>query len=117
MRDPNGAGEKPDDLGLHLRRHFRGALLHLPGRDVLDMRRNVPHVAERIQQRPGAVAVELVLHRPQELRPRGHRALDRGIDVAHIDMKMHARAAARLRAEKIQGPGMRITSAASSAFL
>src|SRR5436190_4950970 len=81
--------------------HIRGAALELGHRQILLVRGDVPDVAERILERAGAIAVELVLHRPDDLRAGGARARNSGVDVLHVHVDRHRRSAARLRAEEI----------------
>src|SRR4029078_7916506 len=76
--------------GLRLLRHCRGTLPELGHRQVLLARRDVPHVAERVLERAGAIAVELVRHRPRDLRARGACACDHGIDVLHVQVDRHS---------------------------
>src|SRR5262245_57103268 len=55
---------------------FLGGALHdLVGRQVFLVRRDRPHVAERIDDGARAIAVELVLDGADELRAGGHGAL------------------------------------------
>jgi hypothetical protein len=50
--------------------------------------------------RAGAVTVELVLDRPDELGARRHRALGRGVYILHVEMDVDGAAAARLRSHE-----------------
>ena len=61
------------------------------------MRSERPHVAERIDERARAVAVELVGHRPLLFRTRRERLRENPVDVGHVDHEADRRAAARLR--------------------
>ena len=55
--------------------------MHLLGRDVFDMSRDRPGVAEGIGQRTRAVAVELIFQRPEHRGPGGDGAVELGIDI------------------------------------
>jgi hypothetical protein len=54
-------------------------------------------VAEGVLDLARAVAVELVLHRLDHRGAQGHRALDRRVDVVHVDHDRHRCPADRLR--------------------
>src|SRR3979490_1026649 len=60
--------------------HRRYALFHLLRRHILDVRGDVPPVAERILELPGAVSIELVLHRCDLLGARLDRASEHVVD-------------------------------------
>src|SRR5262249_17752270 len=77
--------------------HFRGALLHLVGRYVLDVSRHAPAMSEGILELPGAVAVELVLHGTKRLRAAFDGAIEGLVDVLHVDAHHHRGTADRLR--------------------
>src|SRR5439155_21868070 len=79
--------------------HRRGGPpLHLLGRHVLDVSRDVPDVAEGVLDPAAPVAVELVFDGPEHLGPRGDGPLYGGVDVGHVDHDAHGRAADRPRA-------------------
>jgi acetyl-CoA/propionyl-CoA carboxylase biotin carboxyl carrier protein len=62
------------------------ALLHLMGRDVLDVRGDVPHVTERILEASGAVTVELVLQGLPLGGARVERLLEHAVDILDVDV-------------------------------
>src|SRR6185295_20252440 len=80
---------------------LRGTALRFRHRDVLDVRRDMPAVAERIFDCAGAIAIELVLDRAHDLAAGRGRARNRRIDVRHVEMDLQGRAAARLRPEEL----------------
>src|SRR5262245_12609546 len=82
-----------------------GALLQLGHREILLVRGEVPDMAEGIAERPGAVAVELVLHGLHDRAARFRRALHHLVGVRHVEMDRHRGAAARGRAQEID-PGI-----------
>jgi len=61
----------------------RRSLVH---RQIFLVRGDEPAIAERVLDPADAMAVKLVSHRPDELRPRRHGALDRAVDV--LDVKV-----------------------------
>src|SRR6266487_2778345 len=61
-------------------------------RSFFDASGDGPDVPRRIDNPPGAIAPQLVLHRNQDLRPRNHRALNHGVHVFDIDEDNHRRA-------------------------
>src|SRR5437868_5554534 len=65
----------------------------LVGRDILDMRRDVPEMAKRIDNRAKPVTVELVLDRPLQRRTGGDGFLRDRVDILEIDMQPDRRAA------------------------
>ena len=71
---------------------------HLLGRHVLDMRRDMPVMTKGVFQAAGSVTVELIFHRPHELRTRGDRPFHRIVDVVNVEQHPHRRAADRPRA-------------------
>src|SRR3954468_9518053 len=96
---PPNAPPRPDrnrSAGLLLHRVL-AAPGHFVGRNVLDMCRHGPAVAERILERSRAVAIELVLHRAQLLRAGAESALERRVDIGDVDHQAHCRATVRLR--------------------
>src|SRR3546814_17147527 len=76
------------------------APLHLVRRDVLDRVADHPVVAEGVAQGAGALAVEMILWRAQQLSARRYGTLDHRVGV--VDVKMDDEAAGRIR-----GRGMR----------
>src|SRR5438552_12097814 len=70
-----------------------GTSLHFLSRHIFFVRRDMPHVPERIFQSPGAVAVELVLDRPLFLAASGDSLLEDRVHVFHINHQTHWRAA------------------------
>src|SRR5262245_34843407 len=89
----------PPESGSSCLLHQRlGTALQFCGRDVLDVRGERPHVAERVDERPGAVAVELVLQRPRLHRARGQRLREARVDVLDVEQEADRRAAQRPRA-------------------
>src|SRR5437588_12479718 len=91
---PNARSGGGRSRGFHDR---LGASLELLRRHVLDVSGDGPDVTERVLERPGAIAVELVLHRP--LRPRAgfEGALEHGVDIREVQHDADARAAERAR--------------------
>src|SRR5262245_35487266 len=65
-------------------------------RQILLVRGEVPDMAEWVLHRARAVAVELVLDRPDQLGACGHGALRHSVDILHVEVDMDRRAAARL---------------------
>src|SRR5687767_15648756 len=74
-------------------RCLRGALFQLGHRNILLVSREVPHVAERILDRAGAIAVELVLRRPRHLRARRRRTRHHRVAVLDVHVQRDRRAA------------------------
>ena len=72
------------------------AQLELVFRYVLDMRRDVPAVPERIEQGAAAIAVKLVLDRPLLLRAGANGLSECIVDVVDVDVQADAGAAQRL---------------------
>src|SRR6266404_7286463 len=79
------------------------SFLPLIGRSLFDARGDGPHMPRRIDNPPGAVAPELVLHREEDLRTSGHGPLDHFVHVFDIDIDHHRRAAVRLRSTARKG--------------
>src|SRR5205823_5792494 len=79
----------------------RGAAADLVHRQILRVRRDEPAVAEGILDPTGAVAVELIRHRLNELCSGRNGALDRAINVFDIEVNQYRRAADCLRAERL----------------
>src|SRR3546814_507640 len=77
------------------------APLHLVRRDVLDRMADHPVVAEGVAQGAGALPVEMILWRAQQLSTRRHGTLDHRVGV--VDVKMDDEAAGRIR-----GRGMNV---------
>src|SRR5262245_27239655 len=63
------------------------ALPDLLGRQVLDVLRQPPPVAERILQLAGAIAPEHVVERHEHCRSRVYCALPGGIDLVDVDVE------------------------------
>ncbi len=82
-------------------RHLGHALLHLFRRDVLDVRRDVPTMSERVDELSRTVAVELVLDRTQFGRAVLERAVERDVDVLDVHTHGHRSVAELLRADEI----------------
>src|ERR1039457_6495213 len=74
--------------------------LHLFVGHVLLVRGEVPHVSERVFERAGAVAVELIRDRPQPLGARGLSLRGQRIHVLNINMDGDGRAAQRPRTQE-----------------
>ena len=91
------SGAASDDVG-PLLHHLRHAAVDLLGRHVLDVRGDGPHVAEGIDERAAAVAVELVHDRPLLRGARRERLPEDAVDVLHVDHEADRRAAEGLRA-------------------
>src|SRR5437660_6025463 len=91
----SGAVERNSGL---LRHELRGALRHLVGRDVLHVRRYAPAVAERVLKLAGAVAVELIGHRPHALGAGAERACEHVVHLLDVQAERDRRAADLLRA-------------------
>src|SRR5271168_4513030 len=72
-------------------------LHHILERYVSFMSRDHPNMPERIPQRAKPVAPLLVRHRLHRFRARGDRAFEHGVRVLDVNIKMHRRAAQRLR--------------------
>src|SRR5205085_1051267 len=77
-----------------------GAALQLFGRNVLDVRGDVPDVPERVFHATSAVAVELILDGSRQLRACLHCSIDQRIYVLDVDEETDWRAAERLRAAR-----------------
>src|SRR6185436_18841117 len=67
---------------------LRRAFLHFRLRQVLEMRREVPDMAERVLDGAEPVAVELILHRPHQLRARLERLRHLRVDVRQVDVQV-----------------------------
>src|SRR6266545_5597266 len=76
---------------------LRGALRHLVGRHVLDVRRDGPTVTERILELARPVAIELVLDGAKLLRAGLERAGEHVVHGFHVDPDGHGCPAERLR--------------------
>jgi hypothetical protein len=74
-----------------------GTLLHLLRRHLFHMGRNAPHVAERIGDRPEAIAPELVGNLHGHGCARVHGSLHDGVDALSEQEDARARAAELLR--------------------
>ncbi len=61
------------------------------------MSRDHPDMSEGIRQRADPVAPILIRHRLHLFRARGNRAFEHGVRVLDVNIKMHRRAAQRLR--------------------
>src|ERR1041384_3957059 len=80
---------------LHIRFGTPG---HFIGGNILDVRRDVPLVAEWIDDRAGAVAVELVLDRTRLFRAGRNRLLEDGVHIVDVERNSEGGAAKSLRA-------------------
>src|SRR6266487_6724162 len=78
-----------------------GALLDLLWRKVFLVRGDGPLVAERIEDRAGTVAIELVLHRSKHLRAGRNRAGGHGVRILEVEHQRDRRAADRLRPARV----------------
>src|SRR6185503_5414889 len=85
-----------------LRHHPIIPPLHLLGGEVLLLHRHEPHVPERILDGPRAIAVELILERPDDLRARLDRAREHGVGVVDVEVQLDGRAADRRGAERAE---------------
>src|SRR5271166_286126 len=79
----------------------RSAPANLVHRQIFLVRGDEPAITERVLDPADAIAVELVGHRPDELCPRRHGALDRAVDVLDIKMDRDRRPADGLRAQRL----------------
>jgi hypothetical protein len=75
-----------------------GAPGHFIGRNIFDVRRDVPLVAEWIDDRAGAVAVELILDRTRLFRARRNRLLEDGVHIVDVERDREGGATESLRA-------------------
>src|SRR5215472_16825246 len=78
----------------------RGAAADFLRRDILDMCRDVPDMAARIDDRAEPVAVELVLDRPLQGRAGSDGFFRHNIDIREIEVQPDRRAADRRRGER-----------------
>src|SRR5215470_4253047 len=62
-----------------------GPLLHLLGRDVLDVRGDPPRVSVRVHDLSRTISVELVLNVPREPSARRHGLLGNRVHVLEIE--------------------------------
>src|SRR5579862_3488557 len=84
--------------GAALFSELRHALLHLFHRQVLLVRADRPDMAERIDDRPHAIAIELIGDRTLNRGAGSHRLRERLVDILDVQQQADARAAERLRA-------------------
>ena len=78
----------PLETKLRCLHHFLHPFFHLLRGDIFHMRGHAPEMSEGILNEAGAVAVKLVLHRLQDFRALGLRALNYAIDVGKIHVRL-----------------------------
>src|SRR5437879_833079 len=74
-------------------RNLLHAFFHIFGRDIFDVGGDAPEVSEGILDEAGAISVELVLNRLEELRALCSCALHDVVDVGKVDVEAYGAAA------------------------
>src|SRR5579859_351005 len=78
--------------------HLLGALLHLLWRHVFLVRRDAPEMAERVTDKAGAVAIELVLDRSLDFRSLRDGLFDNFVAIGKVGIEAYRRRADALSA-------------------